>query len=1197
MFATLASDSLGMHVKLNRLFLSSPTTLTFKNVYLAGGRFPRPIGARQVDMDFSPFSKLLGTPFVTSVKLSGLTLRVTTDKAGDVDERTRAELASIGLVLTGLDPQLARATDVTLLLCSPLLPGVRKLVGKLTFFAKDGGYRAIGRFDNEELNMRIDGCMFKESKKGDFTVKVSTRQKGTELFCEMGSKAVGRFDYCSKLSFQGEDDSLEVEESEGICQIKDMKLHLPWFKDAVQCTSARVTKGPPINVEKASLEVSGMSFHYRGSLSPSAENPGHIYLSPISLKKLLNTYQPNSPPLPHYLSKASVTGDFVIVGEKPEDVSGQVKLKLPANSLPGMKEELILSAAVSYAGGEVFLRHGSLCGPLAADSWQGRLDTVTKNFDFEVLRLHSPLALLRPFAPKVIRGKGNVMASIALSLPMTNPQEAFGELAFSVIPAFASKEVLPWGVTNAEGRLRFSPKGFSVKQCRLSGTQFTNVEFQGKKDETGKISGLFLARGILGAPGGSFNSLTGEVTKDNQLLFTLREPGGTEIRCEGGNGRKQRVTAQIGDFKVTAHGELPNFTTLLSALSEGRVPNMVNQLFDLTVQGQSMKVSSRVSLQSFNDGKLRLRSLHGSIKTPFVELNQASESSLTISQSGVTVNDVQLLGKAGGSIFVCGQIPFSGMPTLEGRAASLIVQHPSFPPLRVSGRAELNWQDQRPHIHAALVAARKQNKGRFRTLSCLLSTTEKGLNIRRLRVRTKEGQFHVTGSLPLHFDENFSPSLTDGRLLLTMNGQDFDLGCLREVAPSFPISAGLLTGSLQLAGTTDNPSLQGHMAVSEGNLNLPGTLGALDDVAFQANLQDSSLVVDEMAGSWNSLLKFDCSHIAVTSIRLTPMLTASIVAEGGNLSINGFNAEGIDFNGNFATKNLLSGTLKAERIGWLSETSEMLSEEKLREYIARAEPIVQSKFKLDVKVETPRNVRVRTSSIAAEFGGKLHLQMGGGNCSASGELSVLRGDLFLQGQRFELSRGTLGFARDPGLEIGGQPLRIPLPRMDIRGETTVLGTPIEIRLRGNPLVDRGMVAHLNSTTSDYSQDRLVQLMSFDEREGRAAAAPFLNEIGYRLLSTGLERSLKKYLPFDDIGIGGGFSFGKDKRPTITMGRYLGKDVYLNLEGGFAPSESFLKELEIDLKPLDGNVCLSFAKDFTTIGDGETTMAVEYSVRF
>ena len=1196
--ATLASDSLGMHVKLSKLSLSSPTTVTIKNVYLAGGRFPRPIGARKVDVDFSPLAGLMGSPFVTSVDLTGLTLRVTTDKAGDVDDRTRAELASIGLVLTGLDPQLARARGVTLLLSSPLLPGTRKLVGKLTFIAEEGGYRAIGRFDNEELNMRLEGRMYKKSKHGDFTVKVSTRQKGTELLCEMGSKAIGRFDYCSKLSFQGEDDALEIEESEGICQIKDMQLHLPWFKEAVQCSTALVLKGPPINVQKAKLTVSGMSFDYRGSLSPSRENPGHIYLTPLPLAKLLKNFQPKTPPLPAYLKKASVTGEFVIEGQDLEDISGHVNIRVPAKSLPAMKEDLIISAAVSYRRGELHFKNGSLCGPLAVDAWQGRLDTKSQNLDLEICRLHSPLAMVEPFAREFIRGEGNIMASLRVTLPLNSPQEALGELAFSVIPAFASKEVLPWGVTNAQGLVRFSPDELNIKKCRLSGREFTNFEFQGKRKKDGKVSGLFLARGLLAAPGGSLNSITGEVTQDNELLFTLREPGGTEIRCEGGlKGAPQTITAQFGDLKITAKGELPNFTSLLTALSQKRVPEVANKIFTVTVQRPPMEVHSTISLISFLDGTLSMRSLSGRINTPFVHLEQVTETKVAVDDKSLSFTDVQFKDKSGGSLFLSGRIPFSGMPTIEGRAASLVVQHPSFPPLRLSGRAELRWQDKKPLLHAALVAARRQNKGRFRTLSCLLSTTEKGLNIRRLRVRTSDGEIHLSGNLPLEFDEDFSPSLTNGSLFLTMNGRNFDLGCLREVTPSMPISSGLLTGSLQLAGTTRNPSLQGHLAVSAGKLILPGTLGALDGVAFQATLQDDSLVVEDVAGSWNSMLNFDCSHIAVTSIRLTPLMTASIVAADGNLSINDFKVEGLDFQGNIASKNLLNGTLKAERISWLSETSEMLSEDKLREYVARAEPIVQSKFKVDVNVETPRNVRVRTSSIAAEFGGKLQVQVGGGNCSASGELAVLRGDLFLQGQRFKLSRGTLGFARDPGLEIGGLPLLVPLPRMDIRGETTVLGTPIEIRLRGNPLVDRGMVAHLNSTTSDYSQDRLVQLMSFDEREGRAAAAPFLNEIGYRLLSTGLERSLKKYLPFDDIGIGGGFSFGKDKRPTITMGRYLGKDVYLNLEGGFAPSESFLKELEIDLKPLDGNVRLSFAKDFTTMGDGETTMALEYSLRF
>ena len=1191
--ATLASDLLCMHVKMGRLTFSSPTTIAVENVYLAGGRFPRPVGARQAHMDFSPLSYLCGKEAISTVDFKGLTLRINTDCNGNVDERTRAELASLGLVLTGLDPQVARAREVTILLSSPFLPKTRSLIGSLSFIATEGGYRSRGSFADKELLLRLDGALNNKEKTGEFTVKVDTLGQGTKLHCDVGSKAHGQFSYRSKLSMRGENDKLEIKEAAGICQLKELKVRLPWFDEDVICSQAQVVQGPPMSVKSAEFKVSGMEFSYHGSMAPSRESPGYIYLSSTPLRKLVKRFLPHNPPLPKHLRKAVLSGSLVVKGQSLRDVSGNLNLALPPGSFPGFQETVTLSSAVTYIGERLCLRNGSLKGPIAADQWLGEIDLLTKKMKLEVMRLHSPFSLAHSFAPSIFRGQGNIMASARVSVPLTAPEKTEGDVAFTIIPAAASTNSFPFDVRNAEGRVRFSPAGIDIKGCRLSGEQFSNLEFQGKYVK-GKFRGLFLARGLRGAPGEKLNSLTGEIDENNQLNFVFREPGGTEIRCKSG----QFISAVFDDMKISAKGALPNFNTLLPTLAQGRLPKLPQKPFEVTLERDDLKLSAQVNLRAFTGGELLLFVQDGKAITPFVSLQQKRPISLQLSKIGVGFNNLQLVEKSGGSLVLSGHIPFVGLPTIEGRASGLVVQHPSFPPLRLTGRADLAWKDGTPKIHAALVAATSKNKGRFRTLSCLISNEENELTIKRLRVRTKDGELFVTGSLPLQFKDNLSyPSLVNGPIKLTLKGKNFDLGCLREVAPSLPVSAGLLSGSLELGGTTLTPSLLGHLSVEESDINLPGTLGALEKLSLHATLRDNSFHIERLGGSWNSLLSFGCDNIAVSAIQLTPTLSANVSAGGGKVSVGGFSADGLSFAGNVTGKNLLSGTLDVERVSWRSETSEMLSEETLRSYVARAEPIVNSRYAMDIKIDAPRNVRIRTSSIAAEFGGKLHLQIGGHNCSASGELAVIRGNLFLQGQKFELSRGTLGFARDPGLEIGGKTLLIPLPRMDIRGETNVLGSPVEIRLRGNPLIDRGMVAHLNSTTLDYSQDRLVQLMSFDEREGRAAAAPFLNEIGYRLLSTGLERSLKKYLPFDDIGIGGGFTFGKDKRPTITMGRYLGKDVYLNLEGGFAPSESFLKELEIDLKPLDGNVRLSFAKDLTGIGEGETTMAVEYSLRF
>jgi translocation and assembly module TamB len=215
-----------------------------------------------------------------------------------------------------------------------------------------------------------------------------------------------------------------------------------------------------------------------------------------------------------------------------------------------------------------------------------------------------------------------------------------------------------------------------------------------------------------------------------------------------------------------------------------------------------------------------------------------------------------------------------------------------------------------------------------------------------------------------------------------------------------------------------------------------------------------------------------------------------------------------------------------------------------------AEPFV---LRLDVEVSIPGRLYVRGRGLESEWAGEVQVAGTASEPSVTGELSVRRGFFDFIDRRFQLAESTIEFT-------GATP---PDPTLSIRATATAGDLTAIVRVTGPmsapefafesqpPLPRDEVLSHLlfNRPVSEIGPVQAAQLAFAVNRLRGGGGLDVLGKV----------RSL---LGVDTLDIAGGETAAES---TLRAGKYLGDDLYIELERG-AASGTGRARVEVEILP-------------------------------
>jgi translocation and assembly module TamB len=208
---------------------------------------------------------------------------------------------------------------------------------------------------------------------------------------------------------------------------------------------------------------------------------------------------------------------------------------------------------------------------------------------------------------------------------------------------------------------------------------------------------------------------------------------------------------------------------------------------------------------------------------------------------------------------------------------------------------------------------------------------------------------------------------------------------------------------------------------------------------------------------------------------------------------------------------------------------------------------------LDLTFDLPGQVFVRGRGLESEWGGRLQVTGTADAPRLVGELELRRGYLDFLDRRLELRQGVISFG-------GATP---PDPTLQIEATTTVADLTIVVRITGQALEP---TLTLTSEPA-LPQDEILARLLF-QRETSAmtpAQAAQLALAVNRLRGGGgidLLGRARALLGVDALDIAGGDTAAES---TVRAGKYLGDDVYVEVERG-AASGTGRARVEVEILP-------------------------------
>ncbi len=403
--------------------------------------------------------------------------------------------------------------------------------------------------------------------------------------------------------------------------------------------------------------------------------------------------------------------------------------------------------------------------------------------------------------------------------------------------------------------------------------------------------------------------------------------------------------------------------------------------------------------------------------------------------------------------------------------------------------------------------------------------------------------FAIADSAPLEGSLSGTGDLTIVPPLLSWDGQAMD---------------GTLKADLRVEGTYGTPLLDGTVTVSEGYYENGSSSTILNDLEILLEASGNTIRIakfdandgagGKVTGEGQFVIDPDTgSPYDVTLTLEAPRLVHrdDFRAQGdGKLRLHG-DSGGAALEGNLAVSPAYFTI--PESSGETQITTVEYTEAQAEGEVLEEDETPPYTFGLDVELSLPGKVFVTGPGLESEWDGKLHIRNTAANPAIEGVLRVKKGTLDFLGRVFTLAESTITFD-------GQTP---PLPYLRIDAVTTTDDVEAHVRMEGTQ-------DNLNlSLESDPAlpRDEILSRVLFGQRLSDVSPVQALTLARYapmfkKNVSGRSVLGSKGPKPFlvDRISINSGTQVGE---ASITTGKYLSDDFYLEFQQGLGSAESLV----------------------------------------
>ncbi len=454
------------------------------------------------------------------------------------------------------------------------------------------------------------------------------------------------------------------------------------------------------------------------------------------------------------------------------------------------------------------------------------------------------------------------------------------------------------------------------------------------------------------------------------------------------------------------------------------------------------------------------------------------------------------------------------------------------------------------------------------------------LDLWRTGVRVLEIEAHLPIDLAFRGVER---RRLDGPISVRGRADSVDLGILEALSPAVNRVGGLLAADVQVEGTWDAPRLQGHIAVTEGSMSVPGLGVRFGTVVGGALLRGDSLLLRdvELTSGGGSLgvtgsirlenlsrpilaLDFRADQFRAVEVRnfLTLTATGDVQLDGpvfgavltGALLAN----SGVIYFADLVNKRIID--LEDPTIADLVDTTLIRRENLGAKFQNR---FMDSLRVSDLRVAMGSDVWLRSAEANVQLDGQVRVSKAGRTYSPTGTLNAPRGSYTLKigpvTRDFTVTRGEVRYFGDLNATLDIQARHTVRA---VRGEEI----PVIANIEGT--LERPRLTLESTFRPPISETDLVSYLitGYPANEaqliGRGGAVQTTLAYFSSALSSELERALIQDIgvPIDLIEIRPGVTSGPAGSGSLTQlaaGWQIGRKTFLTFNAGFCPDFSQL----------------------------------------
>lgn len=344
--------------------------------------------------------------------------------------------------------------------------------------------------------------------------------------------------------------------------------------------------------------------------------------------------------------------------------------------------------------------------------------------------------------------------------------------------------------------------------------------------------------------------------------------------------------------------------------------------------------------------------------------------------------------------------------------------------------------------------------------------------------------------------------LTGERVLdLTANGRA-DLKLLSTFDPNFTAS-GLVSLSLTVGGTINDPFPQGRIQVTNSSIAYAGLPSGLSDLNGTLLFTPDHLHVDALAartGGGTVDLKGDATY-ANQQFNLNLTGSAKDVRLRYPPGVSSTADAQLNWSGSRGSSTV-SGDISVNKIAITPgfDFSTYLDRARQLSTVGTANSPLNN-IKLDIHIRTAPELQMRTAIARLSGDADLHIRGSLARPAVLGRADILEGQATFHGTRFTLERGDITFANPVAIE----------PQLNLQASTRVRDYDLNITITGTP--DRGLNINYRSEPPLPKSD-IIALLALGrsneetvQLQGQSSPAAFSDEATAQILSEALNTTV------------------------------------------------------------------------------------------